>query len=155
MPVNPVYSYVNKSLKGMGLVSKERFQDGGRRWHRFELKENDPTHVLAEARFLVGIYEDVAIVADWSHQEYDQFVIRTKAEWDKFLGESQAACEARAVKKVDECPPPATDACSICLEKEGEMWVKLRHCKHAFHAHCLKAWGHKSCPLCRSQFVGF
>ncbi len=43
--------------------------------------------------------------------------------------------------------------CSICLDNDAytyKSWVKLNHCSHRYHRHCIDLWleGHRTCPLC-------
>lgn len=51
------------------------------------------------------------------------------------------------VKKSD-------DNCPICLEKEGDEFVKLKVCTHQFHEHCIAKWidpvKNAECPVCRA-----
>jgi hypothetical protein len=43
--------------------------------------------------------------------------------------------------------------CSICLDNDPytyKSWVKLNHCSHLYHRHCIDLWleNHRTCPLC-------
>lgn len=48
--------------------------------------------------------------------------------------------------------PPGDDDCAICLERDGETWIKI-DCGHLFHKKCLLAaieqTRKRACPLCR------
>lgn len=47
--------------------------------------------------------------------------------------------------------------CSICLEKVMPIATRIviTHCKHIFHAACLKPWivTRRNCPMCREKLV--
>ena len=45
------------------------------------------------------------------------------------------------------------EICSICLDNDiytCKSWVKMNHCSHQFHRHCIDLWLEKNrvCPLC-------
>lgn len=46
--------------------------------------------------------------------------------------------------------------CPICLETGKGPFKKLSTCNHEFHESCIDKWkssGHRTCPVCRSEFV--
>jgi hypothetical protein len=49
-----------------------------------------------------------------------------------------------------ERPDAEGGSCAVCYENHG-MWAMVKHCKHAFHKHCLEKC-EKKCPLCRHEF---
>ncbi len=50
-------------------------------------------------------------------------------------------------------PIDTNEECSICLDNDEytyKSWVKLNHCSHQYHRHCIDLWleKHRTCPLC-------
>jgi len=92
---------------------------------------------------------DVQLAVSLSLEALRDFVVMFRDEDDT------AAPEPIPEAMLTICPPPTGDACSICLngdgdEEDGAPWVSLAACGHRFHGHCIRQWGRPSCPLCRA-----
>lgn len=64
------------------------------------------------------------------------------------------------VVKFEQVCGESPQSCAVCLYQveQGEEIRWLSNCKHIFHMGCLDRWmdhDHKTCPLCRTNFVPF
>ena len=54
---------------------------------------------------------------------------------------------------ADDEEEEETDNCCICLERLHHGLVATLHCRHEFHAHCIRRWLCRAlnfCPLCKA-----
>lgn len=62
--------------------------------------------------------------------------------------------DGTACQRTGKCP--WHKECPICLETGKGPFKPLSTCNHEFHESCIDKWkasGHRTCPVCRAEFV--
>jgi len=77
--------------------------------------------------------------------------INLPAGWGEPVTVHPTAAQISAATEGVTDEAAATSNCAICQESLTPAHVRLRHCGHTFHSHCITEWFTRSpnCPNCR------